>query len=350
MKSYYFLLSLLALLWFSNCNKEDEQPDPGIIAAEGVFITNEGIFNQGNASVSYFSFEDEKLTPSLFQATNNRPLGDILQSMIIFEDMAYLVLNNSQRIEIVDVKTFQSAGAIEGLGAPRYLLPLGNGQAYVSDLFGGGIQVIDLAERKLIQTIAMPENWTEQMVKIGAQVFVACPSSWGQQPSRQLYLIDTQTHTLADSIAIGLNPNALSVDREGKVWVLCAGDFDSATPGGLYRVDPISRSVITALPFSDMNIGFAPRLAIDAEGSRLYYTKDGLYTLSIQDEALAPQPLIPAQGRELYGLGIEPRTSRIWLADARDYQSRGQVFYYEPDGSLLDSFEVGFLPNGFIFQ
>jgi DNA-binding beta-propeller fold protein YncE len=350
MKNAYFLLSLLALLWFSNCDKADEQPDPGMIAAAGVFVLNEGLFTQGNASVGYFALEDEQWTADLFQAANNRPLGDILQSMTIVENQAYLVLNNSQRIEVVDVQTFQSVGAIEGLGSPRYLLPLGNGQAYVSDLFGGQIQVVNLAERSLVQTIPLPESWAEQLAQVGEEVFVACPSSWGQPPSRWLYVIDTRTHSVVDSIAVGLSPQALALDGEGKLWVLCAGDFASATPGGLYRIDPASKAVLKALPFSDTNIGFAPRLAIDAAGGRLYYTKDGLYAVSVQSEALPSQPLIPAQGREFYGLGIEPESGRIWLGDARDYQSRGQVLYFEPNGELIDAFEAGFLPNGFVFR
>ncbi|MCB0553134.1 MAG: hypothetical protein KDD02_06240 [Phaeodactylibacter sp.] len=345
---HLLLFGLLSLLWLG-CGKDEVKPAPEPLT-KGVFVTNEGLFNQGNASVTFYNQETGFQEAGLFQSANGRPLGDILQSMTIVGDLAYLVLNNSQRIEIVDLESFESAGAIEGLGAPRYFLPVSDETAYVSDLFGGIIHVVSLTERKVVQTIPMPENWTEAMVKIGSEVFVACPSSWGAPPSDQLYIIDTETHSLVDSIAIGLNANALVVDKAGKLWVLCAGDSDSSTPGGLYQVDPDSRTVIKSLPFEDINIGFAPRLAANPAGDTLYYTKIGLFALATEDATLPAQPLVSANGREFYGLGVEPATGNIWVGDAKDFQSRGEALSFSPSGLQLATFDAGYLPNGFAFK
>lgn len=341
--------ALLSLLWLSSCGKDDTQPQPAD-KAEGVYITNEGLFNQGNASVAFYDFETETLETGLFQAANGRPLGDILQSMAVSGGLAYLVLNNSQRIEIANMDTFESAGALEGLGSPRYLLPINDQEAYVSGLYDGLVNVVSLSERKVVKTIALAEDWSEVMVKIGAEVFVACPSSWGAPPSNKVYIIDTQTHSLIDSIATGLNPNAMLADKNGMLWVLCAGDFNSNTPGGLYQYNPASHVAVKSLPFSDTNVGYAPRLAANAAGDTLYYLAAGLFVLDIDDTELPAQPLVSGDGRAFYGLGIEPATGNIWLGDAVDFQSRGKVLRYSAQGALLKEFEAGFLPNGFIFR
>lgn len=345
-------LALIATLWLSNCNKDDENPMPSdslVEAGTGVLVTNEGGFNDGNASVSYYKFEDKSIQQELFAEANGRPLGDVLQSMALIGDEAYLVLNNSQRIEIVDVPSFKSEGTIVIPGSPRYLLPVDNGQAYISDLFGAVVHVADLSSRAIVQSIPMPQGWTEQMVKSGKEVFVACPSSFGQAPNRQVYVIDTDSHALVDSIEVGLSPSAMVEDTAGKLWVLCSGDFDTAAPGGLFQIDPQSRAVLQSFPFADNNIGFAPRLAIDEAGQRLYYTKIGLYAMPTDAAALPSEPLIADDGRSLYGLGIEPGTGNIWLGDAGDYKSRQMIYRYNKEGSLLDSVLAGVAPNGFFF-
>ncbi|MCB9294682.1 MAG: hypothetical protein H6559_16410 [Lewinellaceae bacterium] len=344
------LLALAATLWLSNCKKDDEQPAGSLVeAGAGVLVTNEGGFNDGNASVSYFKFEGKSIEQELFAGVNGRPLGDILQSMALVGETAYLVLNNSQRIEIVDVNTFESEGAIEVQGSPRYFLPIDDETAYVSDLFGGVIHVVSLSGRAVTASIPMPQGWTEQMIKVGTEVFVASPSSSGQAPNRQLFVVDSENHVLTDSIEVGLSPTALVQDAGGKLWALCSGDFDTGTPGGLYQVDPQTKSVLQSFPFPDNNIGFAPRLAIDQAGQRLFYTKIDLYAMPVNAAALPAAPLIPADGRGLYGLGIEPGTGYIWLGDAGDYKSRQMIYRYDREGNLLDEALAGVAPNGFWF-
>ena len=346
------LLALIATLWLSNCKTDDETPTPVnnlVEAGAGVLITNEGGFNDGNASVSYYQFDDKSIQQELFAGVNGRPLGDILQSMTIVGDKAYLVLNNSQRIEIVDVNTFESEGAIGAPGSPRYFLPIDAETAYVSDLFGGVIHVVSLSNRAIVLSVPMPQGWTEQMIKVGNQVFVSSPSSFGQPPNRQLFVIDSENHVLVDSIEVGLSPTALVQDAAGKIWVLCSGDFDTGAPGGLYQVDPQSRAVLQSFPFPDNGIGFAPRLAIDKAGLQLFYTRIDLYAMPVNATALPSEPLILADGRDLYGLGVEPGTGNIWLGDAGDYKSRQMIFRYDRNGNLIEQVLAGVAPNGFYF-
>ena len=39
----------------------------------------------------------------------------------------------------------------------------------------------------------------------------------------------------------------------------------------------------------------------------------------------------------------------IYIADAKDYASNGEVLRYNSEGELVDTFEVGLLPSKFAF-
>ena len=49
------------------------------------------------------------------------------------------------------------------------------------------------------------------------------------------------------------------------------------------------------------------------------------------------------------GIDVSPE-GIIYVADAKDYVSSGEVFRYNPDGSFIDKFAVGIIPNGFVFR
>lgn len=39
----------------------------------------------------------------------------------------------------------------------------------------------------------------------------------------------------------------------------------------------------------------------------------------------------------------------IYIANAKDYVSNGEVLRYSPEGELIDTFEVGISPSSFAF-
>lgn len=103
-----------AIFLVSACEKEPEVPTPSIVSSftNGVFILNEGAFGAGNSGISFYSKNENSLIPDLYQQANNLPLGDVLQSMTIFGQKAYLCVNNSQKIEVVSLADFQKKSSI----------------------------------------------------------------------------------------------------------------------------------------------------------------------------------------------------------------------------------------------
>ena len=334
-------LLLLSLLLLACKSDPPEPPLPPPPPAEGqVFILNEGNFLSGNASLDRYDPDTEQLESGVFAAVNQQPLGDVLQSVARLEDRVYLVVNNSNRLEVMQADSLRSLGSISGLGSPRYCLPVSAEKAYLSDLFAGAIAIVDLNQQVVMGQISLP-GWTEQMVLLGEFVFVANV----ERPF--VYVINSRTDQLVDSIAVGLGCSQLQRSAGGNIWVGCGESLLDSVPGRLFEIDPNSRQVQQIFEFP---AGEKPgAMALNPAKDTLYYLNQGVYALPIASTFLPGEVLIPDNGSLFYGLGVDPERGDIYVADAVDYVQRGWVLRHHRDGRLLDEFQAGIIPGGFGF-
>ena len=341
------LLFFMGLLIFSACEKNNPAPpetESKFETGTGVFIFNEGGFTHGNASVSFYDFDSKTVSEKIFETENNLPLGDVLQSITRIGENLFLVLNNSGKIEVVNAETFASVATIDGLTSPRYLAEINSEKAYVTDLASNHISIINTQTFEKIGQISLPGQ-TEELVKIGIETFVT------NRTTEFVYIINNQSNTIADSIQVSHDPNTLRADKNGHFWVLCNGNQITDKPAGIFKIDPISRQVLNEFLFEDFQIGIWPRLRINGTGDAIYFIKNSIYKMEISATELPNEPLINAEsGSVFYGLGIDPNTEDIYVADALDYQQKGIVFRFDSEGNALDSFRAGIIPNGFLFN
>jgi len=334
-------LSVFVLL-YSSCEKDPGKPLPPA-TGNGVYIVNEGNFQFGNAKVSYYNRQDGTVTEDLFQPANNRPLGDVLQSIYAFKGKIYLTVNNSHKIEVVDSGTFVSSAVISGLGAPRYFLPVNLQKAYVTDYENtDAISILDLNTNTVAGNIHCA-GWTEELILSNSKVFVT------NMRSDKVYVLNPSTDQMEDSIAVSYASNSIVEDKNGKVWALCSGNEQKGFHGGLHRINPVTLLVEQSYRFP--NLSERPwRLRLNASKDTLYFLNESVFRLAVSDTLLPDAVFIPKNSRNFYGLGIDPATGIVYVADAIDYVQRGIVYRYKPDGSLLDSFRAGIVPGDFWFD
>lgn len=316
--------------------------------SRGVFITCEGNFMYGNASLSYYNIENRTVENRVFRRANGADLGDVAQSMTIYDGRGYIVVNNSGIIFIIDPDTFVVTGTIEGLTSPRYIHFVDERKGYITDLYDPRITVFDPTTNLITGHIDTGDHpSTEQMVQWDRYVFTNC---WSYD--NKILVIDTLTDTVVDQIEVGIQPTSLVIDRNEKLWTITDGGYPSSPYGyeapSLYRIDPSTRLVERRFSFSE---GDSPsELAVNGDGSRIYFINDDIWAMDVTAENLPARPLVANKGTIFYGLGVDPATGDIYVADAIDYQQPGVVYRYSSEGEEIDAFEVGIIPGAFCFK
>lgn len=357
MKTKQLLVGTLALvIAISACKKNDPKPGETTPTAttydNGVFITNEGPFGSGTGTISYYSRSNSSVTNDLFQTKNGYALGNVVQSMEIYNGKGYIVVNNAGKVEIVDASTFASTGVISGLASPRHFLGIDANKGFISDWGSSGtgqVKVVDLNTKSVTATIAVGKG-AEEMAMVGTNVYVAC--SGGFDNDSVVSVINTATNLVTATITVGPNPKSIKVDANGKIWVLCTGQWDNnfttlVKPGKLVRIEPSTNTVDLAFNFSSTS-SQPFNLVANSAKTTMYYTYDSkVYGQSITATTLNTSSIID---RNFYGLGVDPTNNYFYCADAGNFSSAGKVIRYNNSGALVDSFAVGIIPGTFCFK
>ncbi len=339
------LFTVCVLIVFASCEKPPSQEKITLPTVQegGIFILNEGSFNNGNATLSFVDFKQNTLTDDVFYTANNRHLGDVLQSITVRNGTAYLVINNSKKIELIDVNTFQSKGTIAGFNSPRYITFLNDQKAYVSDLYDNNIAVVDLGSKTITQKIYCP-GATEQMLIFNNKLYVC------NTLQKSVYIIDVNTDKMIDSISVSYGSNSIVLDKNNKIWVLCSGNQQKNLNAGLYRINPANDSIELAIKtILPTGIFGATKLCMNGNKDRLFWLNTDVNEMNISDTTLSSNPFISASKNNFYGLGIDPINGDVYVSDALDYVQKSTIFHYRFDASYVGFFKGGIITSGFYF-
>lgn len=341
MKSYYCLFALVVL---SACIKDKPQEPVStgttINDQSKVLVVNEGGFGYNNADITIYDPASGSITDNYYRQQNgNEVMGDVCQSICKFNNRYYLMMNNSNKVTVVNADGFKKTATIPGFNSPRYLLPLTYSKAYVSDLYASSIQIVDLNSNTITGTIPCMSG-TEEMVMIYNKVFVSCSNS------TYCYVINASTDVITDSIAVGKNASSLVIDRYSKLWILSGGTSSQA--GKLLRIDPVTLQTELSLNFGLSDN--ANHLRINKTRDTLYFLNKGIHRFLISDSQLPSTPLVNQGSKIYYGLGVNPKDYTIYASDAIDYVQKSKIEVYKPDGSFKTSFNAGIIANGFVFD
>lgn len=347
---YLTVVSLLLCFILSSCSKkETDIAGPNVLADNGLFIVNEGMFTFGNASLSYYNPLDGTLLNNVFYLTNHAPLGDVAQSICIQGTHAWIVINNSGIIYQIDRHNGLYKGKLEGFVSPRNLLFVTDHKAYVSDLYSTFLTVVDPNGTEYIGRIELGRT-SEEMVLAAGKVFVANWSALNQSLSNNMVMVvDAGSDMVLDSIRVGIEPNSMKVDKDAKLWVLCSGGYNSDENPSLWKIDPITLEVEGSFNFSNKQMNPVD-LSINGNRDTLYFLNEGVYRMSIYDELLPQAAFIVGGSHNYYSLTVDDQLNNIYVTDALNYMVNGKVFRYSHQGSLMDSFEAGIIPGSFVFN
>ena len=341
-------ISLFVLLTITSCHKVT--PVISAPTTTGVYITNEGDFNSGQGEISFYNPTTGQISNNLFYAVNSYHLGDVVESMYIKDSTGFIVVNNSAKIEVVRIPSLKHIITITILhSSPRYFLPINDSVGYVTDLYASAVHVINYHTGALITNITGVAEWTEHMVMINGAVVIeernlaATPSSTGSVVS-----INTATNSIIHRYSFnGSNVDGLVSDNNNRVWFGMDADSAANIPASIYCLNAdmsLNKNIILPAGHAAYN------LKINGTGDQIYYfDNNGIATISINDTVAPLNPFSPVNGRNLYGLGVDPTNGNVYVSDALDYVQPSRIYMYDKSGSLIQSFTAGVISGNFAF-
>lgn len=337
--SSIFFLSFLITACVKDKPNSSQQPQVQLSTSKKVYIINEGIFPYGNASISLFDPGTNEVLEDFYKVQNSSVVGDVAQSLSFINAKYYIVVNNSNKI-IECNDQFKKTGQINGLQSPRYILPVTNQKAYVSDLYANAISIVNLNTR--LKTGAIPCNGkTEQMVLIYNKAFVT------NTESKYVYVINTTEDRINDSIFVGQGASSLVIDKEDRVWVLATGEATKQR-GRLSKINALSNQIEF---FKEFDLSDSPGyLCINRTKDSLFYINNGICRIGIADSNLPVEPMVRRGNKNFYGLGIHPNNYSIYASDALDYSQRSNIYVFDQNGNQINTFKAGINANGFYFE
>lgn len=343
------LLTIALVITFFSCKKEDapEREIPKITA--GVYVLNEGGFGDNNTTLTYYDFKTGKPVTDIYENVNGSGLGGIGNDMIIYGSKMYIVMNVSGYVEVADASTAKSIRYVDfktaGKSAqPRFVVAYKN-KVFVSST-DGTIAVIDTTSLAIEKFIMAGKN-PEQIVVAGDKLFVCNSGGYTAGYDSTISVINLNTLTEMSKIIVGTNPTAITTDNNGNIFVGCAGNFGSILPK-LVKVDINTNSVSKTLNISSSKLRFYKGM-IYAIGYGVPFIK----TINPSDLTIASANFV-TDGTPIvtpYALNIDETTGDVYVGDAKDYQSSGDVFCFDNSGKLKFKFSTspGISPNKVVF-
>jgi len=357
-KSFYKISALLVVLslFAISCTSDDRDTPvveiPVADYANGIFILNEGGFGYSNASVSFLD-NDGQVYNAVYSTVNNMNLGDTAQSMGFHDDNAYVVVNNSAVIEVVNRNTFKHIATVtDKIVNPRYIV-FETTKGYISnwgdpnDSTDDYIAVLNLETNQVDLRIPVVEGPEKLLINNG-KIYVAHKGGYGY--GNTISVIDIASKTVIASIPVADVVDGMVLNN-GFLYVMCSGKApftQDETVAELFKINITNNTVETALTFEE---GKHPSF-LEFENNSLYFImENAVYTINSNNFQLPQNPIFsPSEDGVEILYGFEVNNGNIYIADAKDYVSNGEVFIYNLTGELKEKFSVQIIPNSFYFN
>ena len=269
--------------------------------------------------------------------------------MFINGDLAYIVVNNSHRLVVVERSTLKKLAVIEGAAIenPRHFVADGQ-TGYLSnwgdpfDPSDDFIAVIDLGSNLVKQTIPVGEG-PERMLISGKRLFVCLQG--GYNHNNRVAAIDTELQRLIEEVQVGDVPNSLASDSSGKLWVLCGGKpawTGEETAGALFRIDPFNLAKEEFAFEENEHPGL-----LSSDAGRLYYSLNGKTYRMDPLASSVPKEALP--GLEGFFYAMQVKGGNLYGTHAGDFASEGSLQVWNvASGTLLETISTGIIPGDIV--
>ncbi len=333
----------------------EPEPQPDTYA-NGLYILNEGLFQQNNSTLSYYNFKDGTLTSNIFLDVNHRGLGDVGNDLQQYGSKLYIVVNNSNILEVVDFNTVQSLKTISlPQKQPRCIAFL-DGKAYLS-CFDGDVVRIDTATLEVDATLHTGPN-PEGICACNGKIYVA--NSGGlNSPNygNTVSVIDPTSFTVVKDITVEINPTRIKSWQNSYLYVVSNGNYGMFpghpnVPYTFQKIDSQTDEVVKTYDLEVLNFDIYQNLAYVYTYDYNTMTSAWIKVLNLETDEVVKEQFI-SDGTQLktpYGIKVNPLNGDVYITDAGTFTTNGDVYCFDKDGKKKFSFEAGLNPSAMVFR
>ena len=347
----------LAVLVLVSCTDDIEIVPLGAYE-NGFFVVNEGPFGQDKGEISFVSYNLQTVKQDVFKSENNGEiLGDVLQSIFMFGDKAFLIVNGSNKIEVVNRFTFKRIATINtGLNNPRHMTVL-NGKGYVTNW---GIRtnpdddfvaIVNLSNFTVEASISVVDG-AEKIIAYNNNLYIAHKGA--NSSNNMISIINSINNTISNTITTGDRP-ADFVIANNQLYVFCSGktvyddnwNIIEQTAGVFKTYNLTNFDETQSISFS----GVQQPSYFSVYQNKVYYVLNGqVYAKELSSNHLPTNSLFDPNiaGYGLYGLNVF--NDRIYVCDAKNFSQNGNLKIFNLNGNLQAEFPTRIGPNGVVFN
>ena len=370
-----FCLGFLLLAAVTACRTpEDIIPsDPTLVGGGdsgdiyGFFLLNEGNMGSNKCTLDFYDYATGIYSKNIFPERNPevvQELGDVGNDMAIYGSRLWVVVNCSNLVEVIDVRT---GWHIEQISIPncRYIT-FKDQYAYVSSYAGpveidpnsrlGYVAKIDTSSLEIIDTCTVGYQ-PEEMAIVGDYLYVANSGGY-RVPNydNTVSVIDLHIFREIQKIEVAPNLHRMEADAYGNIWVSSRGDYYDI-PSMTFVINSENNSVCDVLDLlacTDMTLCGDSLYVYSNAWNYFTQTSDINYAVvDVKTHQVVTRNFITdgteQQFKNPYGIAVNPNTREIFVTDARDYVTPGKVYCFSPDGKLKWQANTGDIPSRIVF-
>lgn len=342
--SKLFLAALLGSVLLVSCSDDDVAVNGPLGAYQGGFF----VLNEGNAtagSVTFVSYNYSLIKQDIFGAENaGDGIGGYAQSIFFEGEKAFVISSKANKITIVNRYTFKLIDKIDtGLSNPRYGVVV-DGKAYVTnqadllDYTDDFVTVIDLADNTVEDSF--PVGAIAEKIMVENDKLYIFNGTYGYGNS--VTVMNPATGTIDDTIVLPQSPNSFQI-ANGKLYVL-TGDYEN--PSHLVRINLSTNDVENDITFP---VSLVNAQNLNIENGQVYFSVNAkIYDEAITATSVSATELFTSGAVNLYGFTV--KDGSLYVTDAKDYVSDGEVLVYGTTGTLLHNAVTGLIPNSVYFN
>ena len=333
----------------------------------GMYLLNEGNMGSNKATIDYLDFCNGCYIRNIYGERNPnviKELGDVGNDIQIYGNRLYAVINCSHKVEVMDARTCRRIGQVD-IPNCRYIC-FHAGKAYISSYVGpvsidpnaqlGAVFEVDTATLEITRKVTVGYQ-PEELVVYNEHIYVVNSGGYrAPDYDSTMSVISLRDFRQVQKIPVCLNPHRLRKDQYNQLWITSRGDYKDVQPQ-LICFSPATNSQL-----SIANAPAASEMVI--VGDSMYYygshwneqTMSNTITygvLNIQYPISNIRPLI-TDGTEKnikipYGIQVNPYNGDIYVTDAKNYVSSGQLHCYSREGKRKWSVRTGDIPAHMCF-